>query len=175
MVSSSLKTKGHYACPWCMEQLDARWSTSLRKMIYGHYSRKLPPNHPFQTSLRMYFDNTVERRPPCWKCTTYDWMNLWVITATSLHILGMNRLLALNSQLEYWKELPIQHLHDPMHIMKNLCHFLFLHLKGAKDIDSRRDDLEVSNTKHMLWQSTEHGIAPYVMPKVDQNVFFHTM
>jgi hypothetical protein len=102
-------------------------------------------------------------------------MNLWVITATSLHILGMNRLLALNSQLEYWKELPIQHLHDPMHIMKNLCHFLFLHLKGAKDIDSRRDDLEVSNTKHMLWQSTEHGIAPYVMPKVDQNVFFHTM
>jgi hypothetical protein len=27
----------------------------------------------------------------------------------------------------------------------------------------------------MLWQSIEHGIAPYVMPKVDQNVFFHTM
>jgi hypothetical protein len=27
----------------------------------------------------------------------------------------------------------------------------------------------------MLWQSTEHGVAPYVMPKVDKNVFFHTM
>jgi hypothetical protein len=27
----------------------------------------------------------------------------------------------------------------------------------------------------MLWQSREHGVAPYVMPKVDHNVFFHTM
>jgi hypothetical protein len=102
-------------------------------------------------------------------------MNLWVMTADSLHTPGMNRLSALNSQLEYWKELPIQHLLDPMHIMKNVCHFLLLHLQGAKDTDSERDDLEVSNTKHMLWQSTEHGVAPYVMLKVDQNVFFHTM
>jgi hypothetical protein len=23
--------------------------------------------------------------------------------------------------------------------------------------------------------ATKHGVAPYVMPKVDQNVFFHTM
>jgi hypothetical protein len=27
----------------------------------------------------------------------------------------------------------------------------------------------------MLWQSTKHGVAPYVMSRVDQNVFFHTM
>jgi hypothetical protein len=47
MVSSGLKTKGHYACPWCMEQLDAQWSTTLRKMIYGHYRQELPPDHPF--------------------------------------------------------------------------------------------------------------------------------
>jgi hypothetical protein len=102
-------------------------------------------------------------------------MNLWVIIADSLHTPGMNRLLALNLQLEYYKKLPIQHLLDPMHIMNNVCHSLLLHLQGAKYIDSRRDDLEVSNTKHMLWQSTEHGVAPYVMFKVDQNVFFHTM
>jgi hypothetical protein len=62
MVSSGLKTKGHYACPWCMEQLDARWSTTFKKMIYGHYRRELPSDHPFRTSLKMYFDNTVERR-----------------------------------------------------------------------------------------------------------------
>jgi hypothetical protein len=48
-------------------------------------------------------------------------------------------------------------------------------VQGAKDTNSRRDDLEVSNTKHMLWQSTKHGATPYVMLKVDQNVFFHTM
>jgi hypothetical protein len=54
-------------------------------------------------------------------------------------------------------------------------HSLLLHLQGAKNIDSKRDDLEVSNTNHMLWQSTKHGVVPYVMPKVDQNVFFHTM
>jgi hypothetical protein len=59
--------------------------------------------------------------------------------------------------------------------MKNVCHSLLLHLQGAKDTDSGRDDLEVSNAKHMLWQSTKHGVVPYVMPKVDQNVFFHTM
>ncbi len=27
----------------------------------------------------------------------------------------------------------------------------------------------------MLWQSTKHGVTPYVMPKVDENVFFHMM
>jgi hypothetical protein len=48
-------------------------------------------------------------------------------------------------------------------------------MQGTKDTDSRRDDLVVSNTKHMLWLSIEHGVALYVMPKVDQNVFFHTM
>jgi hypothetical protein len=59
--------------------------------------------------------------------------------------------------------------------MKNVCHSLLLHLQRAKDTNFGRDDLEVSNTKHMLWQSIEHGVAPYVMPKVDHNVFFHTM
>jgi len=59
--------------------------------------------------------------------------------------------------------------------MKNVCQSLFIHLQGAKDTYSKKDDLEVSNTKHMLWQSTKHGVAPYVMPEVDQNVFFHTM
>ncbi len=54
-----------------------------------------------------------------------------------------------------------------MHIMKNVCHSLLIHLQGAKDTYSERDDLEVSNTKHMLWQSTKHGVAPYVMPEVD--------
>jgi hypothetical protein len=102
-------------------------------------------------------------------------MNLWVMTTNNLHILGMNKLLTLNSQLEYLKELPIQHLLDLMHIMKKMCDYLILHLQGAKDIDFRRDDLEVSNTEHMLWQSTEHGVAPYVIYKVDQNVFFYTM
>jgi hypothetical protein len=165
MVSSGLKTKGHYACPWCMEQLDAQWSTTLKKMIYGHYRRELPSDHPFRSSLKMYFDNTEERRPPCRRCTAYDWMNLWVMTVDSLHAPGMNRLSAL--KLEYWKELPIQHLLDPTHIMKNVCHSLLLHLQGAKDTNSGRDDLEVSNTMHMLWRSTEHGVAPYVMPKVD--------
>jgi hypothetical protein len=62
-----------------------------------------------------------------------------------------------------------------MHIMKNVCHSLLLHLQGAKVTYFGRDDLEVSNTKHMLWQSIEHGVTPYVMPKVDENVFFHTM
>jgi hypothetical protein len=62
-----------------------------------------------------------------------------------------------------------------MHIMKNVCHFLLFHLQGAKDTNFGRDDLEVSNTKHMLWQSTKHKIAPYVMLKVDYNVFFHTI
>jgi hypothetical protein len=51
--------------------------------------------------------------------------------------------------------------------MKNVCHFFLFHLQEAKDIDSGKDDLEVSNTKHMLCQSTKQGVAPFVMPKVD--------
>jgi hypothetical protein len=40
---------------------------------------------------------------------------------------------------------------DPMHSMKNVCHFLILHLQGVKDTNFEKDDLEESNTKHMLW------------------------
>jgi len=145
------KTKRHHACPLCMKQFNAQWLATLGKMIYGHYRRELSLDHPFHTILKMYFDNVVEGRPPRHRCTTSNMMNLWVTIVDNSHILGINMLSTLNSQLEYWKELPIQHLLNPMNIMKNVCHFLILHLQGVKDIDYRKDDLEESNTKHMLW------------------------
>ncbi len=43
---------------------------------------------------------------------------------------------------------------------------VFFHLQGTKDTNFGRDDLELSNTKHMLLRSIEHGVAPYVMPRV---------
>ncbi len=142
---------GTIRCPMCMEQFDAQWSKTLGEMIYGHYRRKLSLDHPFHMILQMYFDNMVEGRPLHHRCTTSNLLNLWVTIVNNFHILGMNMLLTLNSQLEYWKELPIQHLFNPMHIMKNVCHFFILHLQRVKDTDSVKDDLEESNIEHILW------------------------
>jgi hypothetical protein len=142
MVSSGLKTKRHHACPWCMEQLNAWWSTTLGKMIYGYYRRKLPSNHPFWISLRMYFWQHSGKKATLLEMHNIQWMNLWVTTADNLHTPRMNRLSTLNSHLKYWKELPIRHLLDSMYIVKNVCHFFLLHLQRAKDIDSGRDDLK---------------------------------
>jgi hypothetical protein len=107
MALLSLKTKRHHACPFCTQQLDARWSTTLGKMIYGHCRRKLSFNHPFRMIFKIYFDNVVEGRPPCHRCPTSNLMNLWVTIPNNSHTLGVNMLSTLNSQLEYWKELPI--------------------------------------------------------------------
>jgi hypothetical protein len=132
MALPSLKTKGHHACPLCMEQLDAWWSTTLGKMIYGHYRRELSLDHPFHMILKLYFDNTVEGRPLHHRCTTSNLMNLWVTIANNSHTLGMNMLSTLNSQLEYWRNYPSNICSIPCTSWKMFAIFLYSICKESK-------------------------------------------
>lgn len=52
--------------------------------------------------------------------------------------------------LEYWKDLKICHLLDPMHIFKNVGHSLWQHLVGLKDTMTTRNDLNNQDSKPNL-------------------------
>ncbi|MCO5601656.1 hypothetical protein L7F22_055779 [Adiantum nelumboides] len=72
--------------------------------------------------------------------------------------------------LEYWKDLKICHLLDPMHIFKNVGHSLWQHLVGFKDTAAARNDLKDRNSKPNLWplsdetgRETTYEPAPWVL------------
>ncbi|MCO5570704.1 hypothetical protein L7F22_024431 [Adiantum nelumboides] len=73
-------------------------------------------------------------------------------------------------QLEYWKDLKICHLLDPMHIFKNVGHSLCKHLTGLKDTEQAKNDLKERNCKSDLWPRVdeelgrkEYAHAPWVL------------
>ena len=45
---SGLATSGYHACPHCGPAINARYSQSLKKMIYQGHKRFLPDNHPLR-------------------------------------------------------------------------------------------------------------------------------
>ncbi|MCO5560062.1 hypothetical protein L7F22_013668 [Adiantum nelumboides] len=72
--------------------------------------------------------------------------------------------------LEYWKDLKICHLLDPMHIFKNVGHSLWEHLVGLKDTTAARNDLKDQNSKPNLWplsdetrRETTYEPVPWVL------------
>ncbi|MCO5571184.1 hypothetical protein L7F22_024918 [Adiantum nelumboides] len=73
-------------------------------------------------------------------------------------------------QLEYWKDLKICHVLNPMHIFKNVGHSLWKHLTGLKDTEQARNDLKERNCKSDLWPQVdeesgrkEYAHAPWVL------------
>lgn len=56
-VMSKLQTEGHRAYRIGWDELDARYSKSLHKMIYDkNFKRQLPKNHEYQTTMEHRFD-----------------------------------------------------------------------------------------------------------------------
>ena len=45
VLITGLTTSGFHACPYCGDDLSARHSTSLQKMVYDNHVRYLPENH----------------------------------------------------------------------------------------------------------------------------------
>ena len=169
-----LKTKGRSGCILCRELVKWRYSSSLKKSIYGEFRQFLPINHLFRMELAHYFNGVYEMDPPPPRASAKDWLITWdaargtdIPTTSRGRSLppGMNRLSAF-FELEYWSDLLVPHCLDPMHIFKNVSKSLITHLLGEKDNVAARRDLQLSNTKQTLWvqnqaSSGESSPAPY--------------
>ena len=127
--SSGLATSGYHACPHCGPAMNARYSHSLRKMIYQGHKRFLPDNH----TLRGGF---LGRASKMWSVEAQ--YSAW---QENPGLYGMKRLSIFHT-LPYWKKLLINHLLDPMHIFKNVGQILWEHLIGAQDNKKAREDLQ---------------------------------
>lgn len=63
----------------------------------------------------------------------------------------MNRL-SIFYTLEYWNELLVKHLMDPMHIVKNVASSLYRYTtKKEVDTDAMRNDLKYIQKMRSLW------------------------
>ena len=145
---SGLATSGYYACPLCGPAINARYSQSLKKMVYQGHKRFLPDNHPLREGF-------LGRSPKPWSVSSQH--NAWESNAGSF---GMN-ILSLFHALPYWKKLLTNHLLDPMHIFKNVGQILWEHLVGAWDNKKAQDDLQEADVLHMqmYWPIIGEGNA----------------
>lgn len=98
-----------------------------------------------------------------------------------VHVHGVKRVSAL-FQLPYWKELPICHTIDVMHIERNVCHSILLYLFGDKDIVAVRRDLEDAGAMfglHLVQQRNNRVFlkphAPHVLQPVEKVALLNTI
>lgn len=68
--------------------------------------------------------------------------------------------LSIFHRLEYWNNLLINRLLDPMHIFKNVGESIWKHMIGEKDTTTARHDLKESNTKKEYWIKDGEDHAP---------------
>lgn len=66
---SGLATSGYYVCHICGPSINARYSSSLKKMVYQGHTRFLPANHPLR-------EGSLGRPPKTW--TTSSQYNSWI-------------------------------------------------------------------------------------------------
>lgn len=155
-------------CPTCGPDLGtvARHSKECSKMIYLGHTQYLPLDHPWRRSHEYFLDEVNggdDQRPiPVWKDSTY-WMRVWdrvnnpndplrlaqcgIVSRSVLH------------DLEYWRELKIIHLLDPMHIEGNMGKSLVKHLFGVSG---------KAWTKACIENGVHHHLWPYRDPESDR-------
>ena len=185
-----LTTKGYKACPPCGDSLYSKYSKNLKKNIYLGHRRYLPPGHILRSKVQARnFNGKVENGQCPQRMNPMDWYRKW--TTGSLieaeltsninedddchnagNITSMSTSISIWYTLEYWKNLKITHLLDPMHIFKNVAHSLWKHLVGLKDIEAAREDLKHQNYKPTLWPISDDQTkkvtyvpAPWVLTK----------
>ncbi|KAL6225264.1 hypothetical protein ACLB2K_004115 [Fragaria x ananassa] len=127
--------RGYNGCPICVDQTQPHRLKKGNKLVFMRHRRGLPRHHPYMRQA-VAFDNTVEE-------------NLAPVPLTGEEVLA--RVKGLNCefgkreestsrvrivddqdrpcwkkksvffQLEYWKDIPVRHNLDVMHIEKNCC------------------------------------------------------
>ena len=171
---AELSTKGYHACPTCGPNLHARYSKDLNKCVYPGYRRFLPMNHEMRRKDKRHYNSKVENAPPPHRMSPNDWYEEWskVTMQDSDQRLDGMKGLSIFYELEYWKELKICHLLDPMHVFKNVAESLWRHITGQKDSLGARRDLQKCKIKQDLWPYEENGQtyirpAPWILSKVE--------
>ena len=77
-------------------------------------------------------------------------------------------------RLPYWTKLRINHLLDPMHIVKNVASNIWDHMIGKRDCIAIREDLRLIDRLPTTWPSVrENGKvflpkAPWILTKKEQ-------
>ncbi|MCO5560628.1 hypothetical protein L7F22_014244 [Adiantum nelumboides] len=183
-------TKGYKACPICGDWLKSTYSKHLNKNIYLQHRRFLPEDHSLrQRTQARHFNGKVESGQCPIAMTPMDWYNKWTegplidpeskLASDEEDDRGQGRSTLTPSisiwfQLEYWKDLKICHLLDPMHIFKNVGHSLWKHHTGLKDTEQARNDLKERNCKSDLWPRVdeesgrkEYAHAPWVLTPIE--------
>lgn len=181
---SGWSTKGQLACPACHELTASQRLQHGCKFCYMAARQFLELDHVFRKNMSA-FDNTIETRTAPKPLSGYDVLAQLsgydqIIFGKADHdALGQKRRRASNPlpynwkkisiffELPYWKDLPLRHNLDVMHIEKNNCESwlgTLLNIEGkTKDTLKARRDLELMGIRNSL-HPVAIGGNKYLLP-----------
>lgn len=183
---SGLQTKGYMCCPTCGPDLIgvARRSPVLNKVVYMGHTQYLPIDHPMRKDPRYYLDpwhGSDDVRPiPVPKTKGY-WNDRWEQVSDPNDPLQYFRCGIVHEsifgELEYWEELKINHLLDPMHMEGNIVRSLMRHMFGMAAGQWRAACME-QGVHPDLWSYTNDAgrhvqgpDAPWILSAQDRKEF----
>ncbi|KAL3700181.1 hypothetical protein R1sor_018203 [Riccia sorocarpa] len=174
---SGFQTSGYAACPTCGLALPLARSSHLSKQVYISYSTYLPMDDPLRGTRAER--NTVE--PPI-PLDMYWWEQRWRDVEEG-HIpverAGLKRwtsLTILEGNIQFFLDLMIQHLLDPMHIKANVTKSLIKRIFGEKDGKPARRACEKFGVHPEVWiHVSDGGIetlppAPWILTMEERKI-----
>ncbi|XP_048605522.1 uncharacterized protein LOC106359340 [Brassica napus] len=204
---SGCKVKGKQACNVCGKDTPARWLKFSRKFVYMSNRRRLPPGHRYRYK-KAWFDNTVEEgnanriqtgaeiyetlqaftndfgRPlekekKRKRLELEDDERLQEEECEESNELWRWKKRSIFFDLPYWKELPVRHNIDVMHVEKNVSDaILSLLMQSAKSKDglkARKDLEDIGIRKHLHTEvrgkKTYLPPAAYWLSKREKTIF----
>ncbi|XP_050937141.1 uncharacterized protein LOC127148161 [Cucumis melo] len=185
-------TKGKYACPTCGDSTHSYWLKHSKKFAYMGHRRFLSRAHPYRRK-KAWFDGRIEEELPPKIATgsaiyaqLQNFNNCWgkrEKKKSKSHKDLSNQRWKKRSiffDLPYWKELPIRHNLDVMHVEKNVCESIIgtlLDINGkSKDGVNARKDLQLLKIRPDLYPQDCGGRtylppAPHTLSKSEKKIF----
>ncbi|KAL0544590.1 hypothetical protein IC582_019707 [Cucumis melo] len=185
-------TKGKYACPTCGDSTRSYWLKHSKKFAYIGHRRFLSRAHPYRRK-KAWFDGRIEEELPPKIATgsaiyaqLQNFDNCWgkrEKKKSKSHKDLSNQRWKKRSiffDLPYWKELPIRHNLDVMHVEKNVCESIIgtlLDINGkSKDGVNARKDLQLLKIRPDLYLQDCGGRtylppAPHTLLKSEKKIF----
>ncbi|KAL0549884.1 hypothetical protein IC582_014376 [Cucumis melo] len=185
-------TKGKYACPTCGDSTRSYWLKHSKKFAYMGHRRFLSRAHPYRRK-KAWFDGRIEEELPPKIATgsaiyaqLQNFNNCWgkrEKKKSKSHKDLSNQRWKKRSiffDLPYWKELPIRHNLDVMHVEKNVCESIIgtlLDINGkSKDGVNARKDLQLLKIRPDLYPQDCGGRtylppAPHTLSKSEKKIF----
>ncbi|KAG7572325.1 hypothetical protein ISN44_As09g006960 [Arabidopsis suecica] len=204
---SGCKVKGKQACNVCGKDTPSRWLKFSRKFVYMGNRKRLPPGHRYRYK-KAWFDNTVEEGNANRIKTgaeIYETLQaFWNDFGKPLDKETKRKRTALEDdgvveeeeceesndlwrwkrrsiffELPYWKDLPVRHNIDVMHVEKNVSDaILSILMQSAKSKDglkARKDleDIGIRNHLHTEVRGKKTYLPPaaYWLSKKEKTIF----